>query len=54
LEGVLDGHQLHVTLKKEERQFVLKTSGFQWIKDEYDFYNEYALEYEQQGDNSVP
>jgi hypothetical protein len=54
LQGVMNGHQLHVTLKKEERQFTLKTSRFQWINDEYDFYNEYALEYEQPGSDSVP
>jgi len=54
LEGVMNGHRLRVTLKKEERQFILRTRGFQWINDEYDFYNEYSLEYEQQGSTSVP
>jgi uncharacterized membrane protein YphA (DoxX/SURF4 family) len=33
LEGVINGHRLDVTLKKEERQFLLKTHWFQWIND---------------------
>jgi uncharacterized membrane protein YphA (DoxX/SURF4 family) len=43
VEGQLHGHQVHMTLKKENRQFVLKTLGFRWINDEYDFYNERLL-----------
>jgi hypothetical protein len=37
LEGLANGRRLHVTLKKEERQFPLKTRGFRWIND--DFYS---------------
>jgi len=44
LEGLTNGHRLRVTLKKEDRQFVLKTLGFRWINDEYDFFNEHADE----------
>jgi hypothetical protein len=43
LEGLVDGRRLRVTLKKEERQFTLKTLGFRWINDEHDFYNEFFL-----------
>jgi uncharacterized membrane protein YphA (DoxX/SURF4 family) len=41
LEGLMNGHQLRVTLKKEEREFVLETRGFRWINDDFyaNFYN---------------
>jgi hypothetical protein len=42
LQGMMKGHHLRMTLKKEERRFVLNTHGFHWINDEYDFYNEYV------------
>jgi hypothetical protein len=35
LEGLVGGHQLSVTLKKEQRQFFLKTHGFHWINDRF-------------------
>jgi hypothetical protein len=44
LEGLMNGHRLRVTLKKEERQFVLKTLGFRWVNDEYDLFNDFADE----------
>src|ERR1700730_1138406 len=33
LEGLMNGNRFRVTLKKEERQFALKTLGFHWITD---------------------
>jgi hypothetical protein len=36
LEGVINGHRLHVMLKKEEREFALKTQRFHWIIEEKD------------------
>ena len=36
----MNGHRLRVTLKKEQRRFVLKTRGFSWINDEIDFFSE--------------
>jgi hypothetical protein len=33
LEGPVNGHRLRVTLRKEERRFVLKTHEFRWIHD---------------------
>ncbi len=33
LEGLVNGHRISVTLKKEDRQFLLKTHGFQWTND---------------------
>jgi hypothetical protein len=38
LEGRMNGHQFHVTLKKEQRQFVLQERRHRWINDECDFY----------------
>jgi len=35
LEGLMNGHRLRVTLKKEERQFVLETREFRWINDDF-------------------
>ncbi len=35
LDGLMNGHRIHVTLNKENRQFTLKKLGFHWIvKDE--------------------
>jgi hypothetical protein len=42
LEGTMNGRRLRVTLKKEDRQFVLRTRRFQWINDEYDFFSEHV------------
>jgi uncharacterized membrane protein YphA (DoxX/SURF4 family) len=44
VEGAVNGHRVHVTLKKEERQFILTTRPFSWINDEYDLYSEHADE----------
>jgi hypothetical protein len=38
LEGLMNGHRLRVMLKKEDREFILKTRGFRWINDEFDLY----------------
>ena len=42
VEGVINGHRLHVTLKKEERPFPLTTRGFHWINN--DFYSNWYHE----------
>jgi len=52
LEGLMNGHRLRVTLKKEERQFTLTTRGFRWINDEYDFFNEHVDEINRAPENS--
>jgi hypothetical protein len=43
LEGLLNGHRLRVTLKKEDRRFELTSRRFSWINDEYDLFNDRAL-----------
>jgi hypothetical protein len=35
LAGLVSGHQLSVTLKKEQRQFFLKTHAFSWTNDKF-------------------
>jgi uncharacterized membrane protein YphA (DoxX/SURF4 family) len=42
LDGKLNEHQLHVTLRKEERQFVLRSHKFHWMTEhEHDYFREY-------------
>jgi len=36
LDGLMNGHRLRVTLKKEDRQFTLKTLRFRWITENKD------------------
>jgi hypothetical protein len=36
LEGVVNGHRLLVTLKKEDRQFALRDMKFRWVVEEKD------------------
>jgi uncharacterized membrane protein YphA (DoxX/SURF4 family) len=44
LDGAANGHQLHLALKKEQREFLLKTSpGPSWIKEDFEFNNENRL-----------
>jgi hypothetical protein len=38
LEGPMNGHQLRMTLKKEDRQFIVKTRGFHWIIEDTDVF----------------
>jgi hypothetical protein len=38
LDGVVDGHRLFVTLKKEEREFVLRDIKFHWVIEDKDIH----------------
>jgi hypothetical protein len=38
LQGLVNGHQVQVKLKKEDRQFIQKTRGIHWICDEPDLF----------------
>jgi hypothetical protein len=38
LDGVMDGHQLRLMLRKEERQFTLNTLRFRWVTQNNEMY----------------
>jgi hypothetical protein len=39
VEGTMNAHRLRVRLKREDRQFALKTRGFHWIIEDKDLSN---------------